>query len=77
MQKEKSLYSSLNKLKKQDRLYVGFCWIAQNDNEEIIRKVTELKVQNHSDRIPTLKKVEDHGIKPPTLFRMNEVTWVF
>lgn len=27
LQKEKALYTSLNKLKKEDKLFLGFCWI--------------------------------------------------
>jgi hypothetical protein len=31
LQKEKALYSSLNKLKKEDKLCLGFCWIPRSD----------------------------------------------
>jgi hypothetical protein len=31
LQKEKALYSSLNKLKKEDKLFLGFCWIPKSD----------------------------------------------
>lgn len=27
--------------------------------------------------IPTLKVINDHSVKPPSLFRLNEVTWIF
>jgi len=31
LQKEKALYLSLNKLKKEDKLCLGFCWIPKVD----------------------------------------------
>jgi vacuolar-type H+-ATPase subunit I/STV1 len=31
LQKEKQLYTTLNKLKKEDKLYLGFCWIPKAD----------------------------------------------
>ena len=32
LQKEKVLYSNLNKFKVEDKLYIGFCWIPKLDN---------------------------------------------
>jgi vacuolar-type H+-ATPase subunit I/STV1 len=37
LQKEKLLYSTMNKFKKEDKLYLGFCWIPRSDNESILR----------------------------------------
>lgn len=34
--KEKALFSSLNKLKKEDKLYLGFCWIPTLDKDKIL-----------------------------------------
>lgn len=39
LQKEKLLYSTLNKFKKEEKLFVGFCWIPKLDNEKILRQV--------------------------------------
>lgn len=36
LQKEKILYSTLNKFKKEEKLYLGFCWIPRNDNKTIL-----------------------------------------
>lgn len=36
-----------------------------------------MKQNNRNIEIPTLKLVQDHAIRPPSLFRLNEVTWVF
>jgi V-type H+-transporting ATPase subunit a len=77
LQKEKVLYSTLNKFKKEDKLFLGFCWIPRQDNEEILKQVEGLKDKDRNIEIPTLKVVQDHSVKPPSLFRLNEVTWVF
>ena len=36
-----------------------------------------MKDKNKNIEIPTLKIVNEHGIRPPTLLRMNEFTFVF
>lgn len=77
LEKEKLLYSTLNKFKKEDKLYLGFCWIPRQDNQEILRQVEGLKERDRNIEIPTLKVVQDHSVRPPSLFRLNEVTWVF
>jgi hypothetical protein len=43
LQKEKALYASLNKLKKQDKLFLGFCWIPSGDKERIMSEVENMK----------------------------------
>ena len=77
LQKEKGLYSTLNKFKKEEKLYLGFCWIPKADNSHVLHQVEALKENNRNIEIPTLKIVHEHSIKPPSLFRLNEVTWVF
>ena len=77
LQKEKLLYSTLNKFKTEDKLYLGFCWIPKSDNETILRQIEGLKDKDRNIEIPTLKMVQDHTVKPPSLFHLNEVTWVF
>lgn len=77
LQKEKQLYSTLNKLKKEDKLYLGFCWIPKADRQKILSEIEGLKDKNRNIEIPTLKIVSEHGVRPPSLFRMNEFTWVF
>ena len=39
LQKEKALYSNLNRFKGEDKLFIGFCWIPTLDNEEILRRI--------------------------------------
>ena len=77
LHKEKALYSTLNKFKKEEKLYLGFCWIPKADNAEVLQRVEALKESNRNIEIPTLKIVQEHSVKPPSLFRLNEVTWVF
>lgn len=75
--KEKALYTSLNKLKKEEKLFLGFCWIPMADRQKILSEIEGIKDKNRNIEIPTLKIVQEHGVKPPSLFRMNEFTWVF
>ena len=39
--------------------------------------VNQIKNKNHNIEIPTLTKVTNHSIKPPTLLRQNDVTNIF
>lgn len=77
LQKEKALYTALNKLKKEDKLFLGFCWIPTNDVEKVMKDIANLKENNENIEIPTFKLIKEHGIKPPSLFRVNEFTLVF
>lgn len=77
LQKEKILYSSLNKLKKEEKLFLGFCWIPQQDKQKILSEIEGLKEKNRNVGIPDFKIVSDHGVRPPSLFRTNEFTAVF
>ena len=42
-----------------------------------MRQVEGLKDKDRNIEIPTLKVVNEHSVRPPSLFRLNEVTWVF
>lgn len=55
--KEKILYTSLNKLKKEDKLFLGFCWIPTLDRQKILSQIEGLKDKNRNVEIPTLKIV--------------------
>lgn len=77
IQKEKCLYITLNKLKREDKLYQGYCWIPKLDNKRILGEIEGLKEKNKNIEMPTMKVVSEHGVRPPSLFRMNEFTWVF
>lgn len=77
LQKEKMVYTTLNKFKVEEKLYLGFCWIPRQDQADILRQVENMKELNRNIEIPTFKVVNDHGVRPPSKFRQNEVTWVF
>ena len=36
-----------------------------------------MKIKNENIEVPTFRLVKDHGIRPPSLFRINEFTAVF
>jgi V-type H+-transporting ATPase subunit a len=42
-----------------------------------LRQIEGIKDKDPNVEIPTLKMVKDHEIKPPSYFKLNEVTWVF
>jgi V-type H+-transporting ATPase subunit a len=39
--------------------------------------VEDMKKKNENIEVPTFRLVKDHGIRPPSLFRVNEFTTVF
>ena len=75
--KEKALYATLNKFKVEGGLYIGFSWIPKLDNQAIMRQIEGMKDRNRNIETPQMKVIHEHGVKPPTLFRNNDVTWVF
>lgn len=77
LNKEKALYSSLNKLKKDGQLYHGYCWIPRTDKVNVDDKMRQIKDVNVNVEIPTFNMVLEHHVKPPSLFRNNEFTWAF
>ena len=77
MQKEKALYTALNKLKKEDKLFLGFCWIPSQDVQKVLKDIEDLREKNNNIEIPTFKQIKEHTIRPPSLFRMNDFTFVF
>ena len=75
--KEKALYATLNKFKVEGGLYIGFGWIPKIDNQAIMRQIEGMKERNRNIETPQMKVIHEHGVKPPSLFRNNDVTWVF
>jgi len=67
----------LNKLKKEDKLYLGFCWIPKSDVGKVMKEIEDIKERDKNVEIPTFKVITDHGIRPPSLFRLNEFTLIF
>jgi V-type H+-transporting ATPase subunit a len=77
LNKEKALYTSLNKLKKEGQLFHGYCWIPRTDKPKVDEEMREIRDKNVNVEIPTFNVVVEHHVKPPSLFRNNEFTWAF
>lgn len=77
LNKEKALYATINRMKKEDKLYLGCCWIPRTDKIKLDTKLDEIKDSNRNVEVPTFTLVADHGAKPPSMFRINEFTWAF
>jgi vacuolar-type H+-ATPase subunit I/STV1 len=43
LHKEKALYTSLNKFKKEDRIFLGFAWVARGDYENMQNAMEQMK----------------------------------
>ena len=75
--KEKALFTTLNKLKKEEKLFHGYCWIATQDKPIVDKEIEDIKERNRNVDVPTFSFVAKHGVKPPSLIRGNEFTWAF
>jgi vacuolar-type H+-ATPase subunit I/STV1 len=75
--KERSLYVSLNKLKKGDKLFTGYGWIPKSEVLNVLRALDEIKESNRNVQIPNFMLVSNHDVKPPSFFRINEFTYAF
>jgi vacuolar-type H+-ATPase subunit I/STV1 len=74
LNKEKICFCTLNKLKKGEKLSLGYCWIPRCELEKTLSVVEGIKANNSNIELPTLQIVHNHGIKPPTMFKTNEFT---
>lgn len=75
------MYNTLNKFTRQGgSLLLGFVWIPVRDVNGVL---TDLQVLKDSDpdniQMPDLVRLDPndyHDIQPPTLFQLNEFTWI-
>ena len=42
-----------------------------------MKEIEDIKERDKNVEIPTFKVITEHGIRPPSLFRLNEFTIVF
>ena len=77
LNKEKTLYTNLNKLKKGEKLYTGYGWVPKSDMPHLLSEIEGIKQSNRNVEVPNFMQVTNHNVKPPSLFRNNEFTWVF
>lgn len=47
------------------------------DAPKVLKDIENIKEKDKNVEIPTFKMITDHGIRPPSLFRVNEFTIVF
>lgn len=67
----------MNKLKKEDKLFLGFVWIPKADVQKVQKDIEDIKRKDENIELPTFTQINDHNIRPPSLFRVNDFTWVF
>lgn len=77
LHKERALYNTLNRLKKGDKLFTGYCWIPKSEVLNVLRALDEIKESNRNVHIPNFMLVSNHSVKPPSFFRINEFTFAF
>jgi vacuolar-type H+-ATPase subunit I/STV1 len=53
LHKEKALYTSLNKFKKEDRILLGFGWVAKADIENMMNAMDQMKQDSRNLQKPT------------------------
>jgi len=76
--KEKAVYHNLNTLKTDKALYQGNCWCPIEIADKVRQAITELKRRKSEIGGCDFKEAPfPTHIKPPTHFRLNDVTWVF
>jgi V-type H+-transporting ATPase subunit a len=76
--KEKAVYHNLNTLKTDKALYQGSCWCPVEISDKVRQAVTELKRRKSEIGGCDFKEAPfPSHVKPPTHFRLNDVTWVF
>jgi vacuolar-type H+-ATPase subunit I/STV1 len=77
--KEKTLLMNLNKIKRGDKISLGMCWIPAKAMKKVQLCLNEIALTNKDINIPQFVKIphHTHGLKPPTLFKLNDFTWAF
>ena len=76
IQKERNIYTTLNKLKYGDKMLVGLFWTPLAQVQLIKETVDEIKRDRNVDG-PQIYERMDHGVIPPSYFKNNEFTIVF
>jgi V-type H+-transporting ATPase subunit a len=74
--KEKSIYTTLNKLKRGDRLFFGLYWIPNPKIKMVNDEVYKMK-ENRNIHAPQITRKELHELSPPSYFYLNEFTEPF
>lgn len=74
--KEKSLYEHLNRMRPQNHMFVGLFWCPLHSKDSIYYKISELKSEKQIDG-PQIITLPNPSLPPPTHFRSNDFIGVF
>lgn len=74
--KEKSIYTTLNKCRKGDRLFFGLYWIPNTKIKKVNDSINIMK-EDRNILSPQITRREIHELSPPSYFYMNEFTEPF
>lgn len=74
--KEKGLYTTLNKLKKGEKLFIGLFWAPVSQIKDINQKVNEMK-RDRNINGPQMWPKRESGVSPPSYFKTNAFTAPF
>jgi len=74
--KERYVYTTLNKLKRGDRLFFGLYWIPNAKISQVNESIYKMK-QDRNIHAPQITRREGHGMNPPSYFYLNEFTAPF
>lgn len=74
--KEKSIFVTLNKLRRGDRLFFGLYWIPNSKLETINKEIYKMK-ENRNLQAPQITKRDLRKLNPPSYLYLNEFTEAF
>lgn len=74
--KERSIYTTLDKCRKGDKIFFGLYWIP-NPKIKILNEAIYQMKENRNIHAPQITKRELHDLKPPSYFYLNEFTEPF
>jgi vacuolar-type H+-ATPase subunit I/STV1 len=81
LEKEKVLYSALNCFKEREAFFSGYIWCPKSETERLVKSVSDSNqsITGAGDTLLNLIHVENYpkGLKPPTLLKTTNITWVF
>lgn len=74
--RERSIYLTLNRLRKGDKLFFGLYWIPNTKIQKVNEAINKMK-ENRNILSPQITRREVHELSPPSYFYMNDFTEPF
>lgn len=74
--RERSIYTTLDKLRKGDRLFFGLYWVPNTKVPRINEEIYKMK-ENRNIHAPQITKRRIQDLSPPSYFNLNEFTEPF